>query len=454
MLELPKTWYKENTNQEINLDVFLISLKISKNRLLKQEEKIMQDIIMEEQELWIYETFFNGDLDIDDLQDTVTRKLTNNIFENNEKQKLYEYSNLANLSYIDLKTIKLNWKTEVSFNWIELDPLSFQNINTLFWNPNIASLSDDEKYLYEYIVNNKNIEPDYTITLNQKWEEIMKMAWLPRQILAQNDERYQSILSDANLGNFNEEISRKKAILINWINSLIKAKEKDAEQNLEKLKQEYKILDYYPNESKWEKSESWFWATLLEKGWKKYITIRGTEWLSDWWDLWADTKMVFWKIPNSQTKEMIKFIDRCKKEYFKEWEKFVIIWHSLWWALSQIATAMYNNEVDETYTFNSPWAKNLNVSAEDRFKFAKINDFVHNKDSKQVSDLITNVKWTDWISLISSLWEDIWTFKIELSWLSSHSINEMIKYIENLDDDSLELIKIRTNEEIDKNNKR
>ena len=138
---------------------------------------------------------------------------------------------------------------------------------------------------------------------------------------------------------------------------------------------------------------------------------------------------------------MIKFIDRCKKEYLQKWEKFIIIWHSLWWALSQIATAMYKEEVTETYTFNSPWAKNLNVSESDRLKFAKINDFVHTKDSKQVADLITNVKWTDWISLISNLWEDIWTFKIELLWLSSHSITEMIKYIENLDEDSAELVR-------------
>jgi len=443
MLELPKTWYIESKNQDINLDDFLSTLEINKNKLLKQEEIITQEIIIEQEELLIYEEYFEWNLELTNFETEINKNKyeTKQSFENTEKQKLYEYSNLADLSYIDLKTIEINWESDIAFNWMELDPLSFQNINTLFWSPDITKLSDDEKYLYEYIVKNKNIVPDYTVVLNQKWEEIIKLAWLPRQIIAQNDEKYQNILSDISIGNFDEEILRKRAILISWINSLIKAKEEWAQKNLEKLKQEYEILDYYPNESKWEKSESWFWATILEKDWKKYITIRWTEWLNDWKDLWADTKMIFWKIPNSQTKEMIKFIDRCKKEYLQKWEKFIIIWHSLWWALSQIATAIYSDEVKETYTFNSPWAKNLNVSESDRLKFAKINDFVHNKDSKQVSDLITNVKWADWFSLISDLWEDIWTFKIELLWLSSHSITDMIKYIENLDEDSTELVR-------------
>jgi hypothetical protein len=211
-----------------------------------------------------------------------------------------------------------------------------------------------------------------------------------------------------------------------WLAELVKQKELEAQKNFENLKQDYNIIDYFPNETKWEKSNSWFGATLLEKDWTKYLAIRWTEWLSDWKDLYADAKMIFWKIPNAQAKEMMAFIDRT----IKKDEKFVIVGHSLWWALSQIWTTIYKEQIDETYTFNSPWAKNLKVSDEDLSKFAKFRDFVHNKDSKEVWDLITNVAWTDWISPIANLWEDIWSYTIELKWLASHSISDMREYIE------------------------
>jgi hypothetical protein len=185
------------------------------------------------------------------------------------------------------------------------------------------------------------------------------------------------------------------------------------------------VIDYFPNETQNEKSKSWFWAVILEKDGHKYLAIRWTEWLSDWKDLYADAQMLFWKIPEAQAKEMAEFIKRT----IKPWEKFSIVWHSLWWALSQIATSMYAEQIEETYTFNSPWAKELKISQDSLLKFAKFKDFVHNKDRKETWDLITNVSWRKWLNIISDLWEDIWTYKIELKWLSSHSISEMIEYV-------------------------
>ena len=67
---------------------------------------------------------------------------------------------------------------------------------------------------------------------------------------------------------------------------------------------------------------------------------------------------------------------------------------------------------------------------------------MHNRDSKDVWDLITNVAWTKWISPIANLWEDIWNNIIELKDFFSHSITDMIKYIEKLPSDSEELNKI------------
>jgi len=240
----------------------------------------------------------------------------------------------------------------------------------------------------------------------------------------------------------------KAFLLLMWLHKLVEKKKQEAKQNFENLKQDFEILDYFPNESKLDQDKSWFWAVFLEKDWKKYIAIRWTEWLNDWKDLYADWKMTLWKAPWKQMKAMTDFIDRC----IMPWEKFSIVWHSLWWTLSQIWTAMYVDQIKETYTFNSPWAKNLNVEDDELSKFAKFKDFVHNRDSKEIWDLITNVVWKKWMSMIADLWEDIWSYKIDLKWLSSHSITEMIKYLESLDNNSSELKKIGT-EKILKNKK-
>lgn len=79
------------------------------------------------------------------------------------------------------------------------------------------------------------------------------------------------------------------------MHELIIKKEKEAKQNFENLKQDFKVIDYFPNETQNEKSKSWFWAVILEKDGHKYLAIRWTEWLSDWKDLYADAQMLFWR---------------------------------------------------------------------------------------------------------------------------------------------------------------
>ena len=258
------------------------------------------------------------------------------------------------------------------------------------------------------------------------------MAWLDRQLLASN------IWAEW-IYDWSKAI--KYFLLSMWLHKLVEKKEQEAEQNFENLKQDYTILDYFPNESKWDKDSSWFWAVYLQKNdWRKYIAIRWTEWLSDWKDLYADWKMALWKAPWEQIKAMTDFIDRC---ITIPWEKFSIVWHSLWWALSQIWTAMYVDQINETYTFSSPWAKKLDVADDDLQEFAKFRDFVHNRDSKKVWDLITNVVWKKWFAPISNLWVDIWLNEIHLENLSEHSITATSEYIDKLPSDSEELKKIK-----------
>ena len=144
---------------------------------------------------------------------------------------------------------------------------------------------------------------------------------------------------------------------------------------------------------------------------------------------------------DKQVKDLIKFVERS----IKPWEKFNITWHSLWWALSQIATTMYSDQVKETYTFNSPWVKKLEVDAKDIQNVAKLREFVYNRDSKEVWEKIVNVKAWKWISPIVDLWEDIWESEIILEKLASHSMVDIINYVDKLDENSDELKRIYIN---------
>ena len=170
-------------------------------------------------------------------------------------------------------------------------------------------------------------------------------------------------------------------------------------------------------------------------------------------------------LPIRQSIDLIKFIERNTKDW-PEWEKIKIMWHSLWWALSQIATAMYSWQVEEAYTFNSPWTRNLEVyiqmiekelsrdntlsESDKELIIAKFQIFWYNEDSNKIaydkennpgSELITNVSWTKWLSPIANLWEDIWDYSIELKELASHWIKDLIEYVDKLREDSEELRK-------------
>lgn len=454
MLESLRSSFEPKEHQEINLDDFMKNLNTSQLKIKNIQQVENQDKRIEEKELLLFESYFNWKLDFDNFtnQLNITKQnnkqinqyeVKQNIQENSEKEKLLIYSKLADLSYIHLKTnLSKKWNKSFEFETVSLDPTSFEHINTLFDSPNIATLTEDELFLYKEIQKNKNKTAKPILAKNSEIENILEMAWLDKQLLASNI-WFEWV--------FDWSKALKRFLLLMWLKILVEKKEQEAKNNFANLKEDYEILDYFPNETKWDKDSSWFWAIFLEKDWKKYIAIRWTEWLNDWKDLYADWKMVLWKAPWEQIKAMTDFIDRC---ITIPWEKFSIVWHSLWWTLSQIWTAIYVDKIKETYTFNSPWAKKLKVADDDLEEFAKFKDFVHNRDSKRVWELITNVVWKKWFAPISDLWVDIWENEIHLKYLRSHSITATSEYIDKLPSDSPELIKVKIEFDIKKKSDR
>ncbi|EKD65774.1 MAG: Lipase family protein [uncultured bacterium (gcode 4)] len=376
-----------------------------------------------------------------------------------EKEKLQLYGNLSNLAYSEFKTIQNkqeNYNTQnLQISWIKLDPLNYPNIKKIFTDKKPDNLNPDEEFLYNYVNNDKNkiLINIFNNPTSVAWDvrDILRLAWFKSDIndinwnlkYALNDEYW--VISDAwngisvwNNTKGNED-SKKIKLLQNWFEALRKEKIKENWNVLESINWNFEILDYYPNETKNDKVNSWFWAICLKDKttWEKVFAIRWTE-IDDWWDLKADWKLLIKWIPENQTKDMIDFVERN----ITKWEKFNITGHSLGWALGQILSAMYKDNKQETYTFNSPGAKELksNIEENDPY-FAKFDKFEYNKSKKETWENITNVKATAWLTIIANLWEDIWDNEILLKNLWSHWIRDMIKYINNLDENSEELRK-------------
>lgn len=196
----------------------------------------------------------------------------------------------------------------------------------------------------------------------------------------------------------------------------------------------FSVVDRFPDKNQWDKDSSWFSAIAVrDQNDKMHISVRGTE-LTDFGDLGADFKLMVKRVPENQTKDLIAFMDRVIRT-LPEGEKIRIVGHSLWGALSQLGSVMFDDQVEETYTFNSPWAKKLSVSSEGysgitKEKFDKYSNFWYTQDNNSVESRITNVRGMKGPSIISNLGNDIWNYNIELENLSSHSITKLVDYVE------------------------
>ena len=116
----------------------------------------------------------------------------------------------------------------------------------------------------------------------------------------------------------------------------------------------YKVKAVYNDVS------SGFSATLFKdtNTGKKTLAIRGTE-TSDSNDFYADWELIL-KINPQQFDSLVYFFEELKSSgLINKSDNLTVVGHSLGGALAQIATATYKDYIDQTYTFNSPGAKNL-----------------------------------------------------------------------------------------------
>lgn len=389
-----------------------------------------------------------------------------------EKEKVKQYGTLANLSYAKFEKVEGAWETslqnlkvkEVNLDIASIDFTKFQVDSG--WKLSVLNpdkTSPEEMFIVSYFnnqdnfkngnwnmivdTNDRNISDIIDVALfrnSQELDRIAKLKQTPVQFADASSAIWDTSTTKSDAGNWYDlnrsglsEEERKVQKISQFIEAnrpklnetLIKLKESKTSEYQSQFKEfqekwDFKVLAYYPE--KWDKDTGWFQCVLFEKDWKKILSIAWTQ-LSDIWDVKADFAILFWKVPETQTKRMIDFF----KKKLNPNEEVTIVGHSLWGTLSQIWSAIFGSA--ETYTFNSPWAKELSVSVDPNDPYKKeLQDFTKNRNYDSIGEKITNVKWSEGFSFIAEKGVDIWNYRIDVK-TSSHSITSILEAVEKVD---------------------
>lgn len=374
-----------------------------------------------------------------------------------EKEKVATYAQLSDLAYVDLVTTTESSdpsKTVQKISKVHLDPLAFPNFKSIAEGKIPSKPTEDERILLSYLNTHKDdpikqwsIQKHNDRAISSDILDLFRIASWPngndmspagRERYAQLDEQYRSSLIDTSNRDIlrtQQSMTADQLHMVDAMEHVRTIKAQQASSTLETITGEgFKIVDYFPNETKQDAPSSGFGAICLkDKKGNLHFAIRWTQ-LSDWGDIIADMRLIMKHVPENQTQDMIAFFERNLSD-LPENKKINITGHSLGGALTQIASVMYPERVHESYTFNAPWAKWLRIENEGkpekiRQKFEKFGSFEYNGGTESVENRITNVRWTEGISLIANLGEDIGNYEVRLEKLKSHSITKLIEYVE------------------------
>ncbi len=139
-----------------------------------------------------------------------------------------------------------------------------------------------------------------------------------------------------------------------------KAKD-DNKKILENATKQYEIIWQFKDE------HSWFAATILENRSSKDITIsiRWSDDITDWvfsnLQIWLGMAWIKEFVPR-QLETLKKFIKQVESAYWKQfgWKKITIVWHSLWWSLSELVDTLNTKlNIEKCFNFNWPWVLDI-----------------------------------------------------------------------------------------------
>ncbi|EKE27404.1 MAG: hypothetical protein ACD_3C00212G0003 [uncultured bacterium (gcode 4)] len=325
----------------------------------------------------------------------------------------------------------------------------------LLWNQDDKNLRDEERVLFQCVRNSIDIRNNIIASSEQGWMwEVLTMTqlevvinkklrpvWdLTRKILSWIKSGTQKTIGWA------IDAVNKSSWMID--NLWSKAKDsligifKDWKTEIQEFWKEF--LSKY--EILWEPvndPSTWFQAVLVQERWddpkkwnkpnkEKTLLIR---WTDEWIDIKkSDVQLWKWFLPD-QLKPLIKFFEKIKSQFPNE--KFNIVWHSLWWALAQLLSAIYKKDfINEVHTFNAPWIADLKKEFEskdekpDQMINGKLNDY---NTSWDYSFVYNTVNWDE----IWNHWPHLWTTSEKLPW-KLHFMRNMRENIESMKKEEFE----------------
>lgn len=320
----------------------------------------------------------------------------------------------SNKEYVHIKII-YNRDIEKNENGIDLN-ISENNLNKFYNNDNtidrenIISKTNLASFSYiEYGSQNYNIENN---------EEIEESSDRILQYYKNDKEKY-------------DKLNKNIKLINSW--SLIKKSSKEEIFELkENFNKEYNFIEEYKNEN------TGFYAIFVEnkKTKEKIIAIRWTdEILKD--SLNWNLAIMFWDNIPKQLADLILFIEKLKNDNtLKNTDKITLLWHSLWWNLSQLWWRIYDWFVKDIYNFNWPWT--------DWIKWSINLDWYSEKEKNIIIGVINKYNKKEqlepvwWYNIISdefiSKWREHYWNTIEIS-SEFHSIDYIAKYIKEIPND-------------------
>lgn len=370
---------------------------------------------------------------------------------NDIKNTLLEKAFLSDISYIDLKQEKWEFKVVQKEN-NNLDKKELQEIVDYLEQNNIK-----EKIRFAYDtgkdINNLNETEILTLNTIQQDRDLLaefdmnKILWIISDVsysyLRTFEEKYDKFIQD---------LKQWKEDLVYKIKLLSKGK-----INLEsKQSKETKFKEF---EEKWynvfkqiNDEKTGFSMTIMEDKNKKFIfSIRWSDEIKDYTK--SDIDIIKQKIPEQFISLVrVLYSDKDIKNILDSNKEIEIVWHSLGWTLTQILATLYPNRISNAYNFNWPWIKDMKELDETVLaKLKKENIYLYNlvlqEHQKYLSNMrtykeildkkVTNVInkdkiWNYW-------WKHIW-FTTENFWSDEHSLTEMSKDIKKLSNSEFEKI--------------
>lgn len=410
----------------------------------------------------------------------IETRIVRNESEQRQKENVLERIDLSDMSYVDIIPDKNTGEYKVSqtdtldsYDRQELarlinilkDPRTEEKIRLAKMNPlDIRNLSPKELLVLNTI-NQMDSDERYHSVLASN--ETISILWGRPDVPTTSGiitpdrgfkEKYNSLLNNLTT------ILKWWTDIIRTFESLIRNFKSQTQWEKEHRLQSIKEKWYEIVKQIWDEKTGFSMTVMknINEQWKERYTF-AIRWTDEWKDIiWSDKDIWMKRLPE-QMISLIRTLSKdedVKKILNNRDNEIEVTWHSLWWNLAQIMTALYPDRIHQTYSFNGPWVKKLwpldndeliTLSRDDKELYelvlkAQQRFFENTNNPKYRFTNIMNVVNKD---VIGNIGTHLWLKTAEF-WTNSHFLRDLRENIEKLSETEFErvfnfLFKVRDN---------